>query len=71
MQQLFGTSHVPRIVGVSVEKQRLLRMLLVDLAGQVVTAQDSLQFAADLVWWQPRRTQPGRLSRSGPWCVGL
>jgi hypothetical protein len=38
----------------SVEEQRLLRILLANLAGQVVAPEDSLQFAADVVWSHPQ-----------------
>ena len=51
---LLATSHIPRAEEMSIEEQRLLRMLLANLAGQVVTTQDSLQFAVDLVWSHPQ-----------------
>jgi superfamily II DNA or RNA helicase len=53
-RELLGTSQVPQVDAMSVEEQRLLRMLLANLAGQVVTTQDSLQFAVDLVWSHPQ-----------------
>jgi superfamily II DNA or RNA helicase/HKD family nuclease len=51
---LLDTSQVPSVDEMSIEEQRLLRMLLANLAGQAMTAQDSLQAAADLVWSHPR-----------------
>jgi hypothetical protein len=51
---LLGTSQVPRVDAMSVEERRLLRMLLANLAGQVLTPKHSLQFAADLVWSHPQ-----------------
>jgi superfamily II DNA or RNA helicase/HKD family nuclease len=51
---LLGTSPVPQVDAMPVEEQRLLRMLLANLAGQVVITKDSLQFAADLLWSHPQ-----------------
>jgi hypothetical protein len=51
---LLGASHIPQVGAMSVVERRLLRMLLANLAGQVVTPTDSLQVAVDLLWAHPQ-----------------
>ncbi|HLL67820.1 MAG TPA: DUF3427 domain-containing protein [Micromonosporaceae bacterium] len=51
---LLGRSHAPEVDTMSVREQRLMRMLLANLADQVVDKHASLQSAADLLWAHPQ-----------------
>lgn len=51
---LLGSSRAPDVAAMPVVEQRLLRMLLASLADQVVTKDDSLQGAADMLWNHPQ-----------------
>ncbi|MET7420395.1 DUF3427 domain-containing protein [Dactylosporangium sp. NPDC005555] len=51
---LLDRSHAPDVGAMPIVEQRLLRMLLANVADQVVTKDDSLQKAADLLWSHPQ-----------------
>ncbi|MDC0013822.1 DUF3427 domain-containing protein, partial [Pseudomonadales bacterium] len=52
--KLFGSDQAPVIESLEEKDQRLLRMLVASMCNNVISRQDSLQFATDLLWCHPQ-----------------